>query len=298
VAEPLQPLSQTVMQSNVASLDSKTDSQTKVFCILSDERVFRSKSPVMFSTVFKRTGLNALYVPFRVEAEQIGWAIKSLRVLNIAGANVTIPYKETVIPYLDVLSEGAQIIGSINTITCIGEVLKGYNTNAIGLMNALEEAEYEPAGKPALVFGTGGAARAVVFMLKWLNAEPIFVTGRSPEKIRQLVSRLGGEAVALDTVFDQPVSASIVVNATSVSSYNESPELSARIGRLNVPGCELMLDLNYGRSKNFWQDMARARKLRFMDGLPSLAYQARYTFKLWTGVVVDPGEFIKALATA
>jgi len=286
------------MNRNVASLDSKTDSQTKVFCILSDERVFRSKSPVMFSTVFERTGINAQYVPFRVEVEQIGWAIKSLRVLNIAGANVTIPYKEAVIPYLDVLSEGAQIIGSINTITCVGDVLKGYNTNAIGLMNALEEAGYEPAAKPALVFGTGGAARAVVFMLKWLNAEPIFVTGRSPEKVKQLVSRLGGEALALDTVFDRPVSANIVVNATSVSGYEESPELSARVGRLEVPDCELMLDLNYGRSKNFWQDMARARNVRFMDGLPSLAYQARYTFKLWTGVVVEPEEFITALAAA
>lgn len=286
------------MKNYAAIRNSKTDIPTKVFCILSDERVFRSKSPVMFSTVFKRVGINALYVPFRVETEQIGWAIKSLRVLNIAGANVTVPYKETVIPYLDVLSEGAQIIGSINTITCVAEVLKGYNTNAIGLMNALEEAGYDPAGKPALVFGTGGAARAVVFMLKWLNAEPIFVTGRSPEKIRQLVSRLGGEAVALDAVFDQPVSANIVVNATSVSGYEESPELSARVGRLNVPGCELVLDLNYGRSKNFWQDMARARNVRFMDGLPSLAYQARYTFTLWTGAVLDPEEFIKALATA
>ena len=97
------------MKSNVASLNSKTDSQTKVFCILSDERVFRSKSPGMFSTVFKRTGLNALYVPFRVEAEQIGWAIKSLRVLNIAGANVTVSRLAHGVPIggeLDYLDEG------------------------------------------------------------------------------------------------------------------------------------------------------------------------------------------------
>jgi shikimate dehydrogenase len=193
----------------------------------------------------------------------------------MAGANVTVPYKEAVIQYLDVLSEGAQIIGSINTITIKGNELKGYNTNAVGFMNALEEAGFDAAGKSALVFGTGGAARAVVFMLNWLNADPIFVAGRDVEKTRQLVERIGGEAIALDALPGQSISASLVVNATSVSSNDESAELSALVGRLQVPNCELILDLNYGRRQNFWQDRARTKNIRFMDGLPSLAYQAR-----------------------
>ena len=150
----------------------------KVFCILSDERVYSSKSPVMFSRVLQRVGIQAAYVPFKVNPKNLGLALQSLKVLNISGANVTVPFKEKVIPHLDVLSEGANIIGAINTIVCNGDSLKGYNTNAIGFMDALNDADFEVAGKSALVFGTGGAAKAVVFMLNWLRAATIRVAGR------------------------------------------------------------------------------------------------------------------------
>ena len=156
--------------------------QCKVYCILGDERVFNSKSPEMFTAVFQRVGLKGVYVPFMTNLENIGESLASIRVLNIAGANITVPYKECVIPFLDVLSEGAKIIGAINTIAWEGDVLKGYNTNAIGFMDTLNDAGFEVAGKSAVVFGTGGAAKAVVFMLNWLRAGTIRVAGRSPEK--------------------------------------------------------------------------------------------------------------------
>ena len=80
----------------------------KVFCILSDERAAQSKSPIMFSRVLKRQGINGTYVPFVVKPQDLGQAVHSIRVLHMAGANITVPYKEAVIPLLDVLSEGAQ----------------------------------------------------------------------------------------------------------------------------------------------------------------------------------------------
>jgi len=267
----------------------------KVFCILSDERAFRSRSPAMFSAVLKRVGINGVYVPFMVEPENIGWAIKSLRVLNMAGANITIPYKELVIPHLDTLSEGATIIGAINTIVRSGKTLKGYNTNAIGFMDALAEAAFEPTGKSAVVFGTGGAAKAAVFILNWLRADSVIVAGRSQEKIAQVVNKIGGRGRLIASLGKDPLSAHIVVNATSVSSREESPELAELVGGLQLPNCELVFDLNYGRADNFWEALARSRGIRFMDGLPALAYQARRSFALWTGVQVPPGEFLKAL---
>jgi shikimate dehydrogenase len=267
----------------------------KVFCILGDKRIFRSKSPTMFNTVLKRIGMNGIYVPFGVEPEQIGKAVQSLKVLNIAGANVTVPYKESVIPHLDVLSEGANIIGAINTIVFDGDIIKGYNTNAIGFMDALNKINFDVAGKSALVFGTGGAAKAVVFILNWLRATPTFITGRNEEKVRQMVNRFSVEAKPLETLADQPIPANIVVNATTVSSPDESPELASLINRLEVPGCELVIDLNYDRPQNFWQDMAEDRGIQFMDGFPILAYQAIRTLELWTKVKVGPEEFINAL---
>jgi shikimate dehydrogenase len=267
----------------------------KVFCILSDERVYGSKSPAMFSRVLQRIGMQGVYIPFKIDPQHLGQALQSLRILHIAGANITVPYKERVIPYLDELSEGANIIGAINTIVCAGDTLKGYNTNAIGFMDALNDAEFEIAGKSALVFGTGGAAKAVVFMLNWLRAGAIRVAGRNPDKTAEIANRFEGEACSIDELLEQAVAADIVVNATSVSSPREAPQLAARVQKLQVPGCQLVIDLNYGRSQNFWRDMARRNGIRFMDGLPALAYQARRTLALWTKVQVAPGEFLNAL---
>jgi shikimate dehydrogenase len=267
----------------------------KVFCILSDERVYSSKSPAMFSRVLQRVGIQAAYVPFKVEPQNVGHALQSLKTLNIAGANVTVPYKEKVIPHLDVLSEGANIIGAINTIVCDGDGLKGYNTNAIGFMDALNDAGFEVAGKSAVVFGTGGAAKAVVFMLNWLRAESIRVAGRNPEKTAAVAERFKVEGCSIDELVGRPLVADIVVNATSVSSPQEAPELATLAQKLQLQGCRLVMDLNYGRSQNFWQDMARCRGIHFIDGLPALAYQARRTFALWTKIQVDPAEFLSAL---
>jgi shikimate dehydrogenase len=267
----------------------------KTFCILGDERAFRSKSPVIFTTVLKRVGIRGVYVPFKVDKGQIGPAMQSLRVLNIDGANLAVPYKETVIPHLDILSEGANIIGAVNTVVRNEKTLKGYNTNAIGFMDTLEEIGFDVAGKTAVVFGTGGIAKAVVFILNWLRAESILVAGRDENSISGIVNKIGGVSKPLQTFNDAPVSANIVVNATSASSPDESPELAALVDRLDIRDCEILMDVNYGREVNFWESKAREKGIRFLDGLSVLAHQARRSFSLWTRIDVEVEEFRKAL---
>lgn len=267
----------------------------KVFCILSDERVFRSKSPAMFSAIFKRVGIKGVYAPFKVYPDKIGAAMQSLRILNIDGANVTVPYKELVLPHMDILSEGANIIGAINTIVRNGDQLKGYNTNAIGFMDAMEEVGFDISGKTALVLGTGGAAKAVTFIFNWLRSKKTVIAGRDKEEAKAMGLRFSAEAKVLETIKDEPIYADIVVNATSVSSPEESPELAKLVADLQLPDCELLVDLNYGRRNNFWQEMAKKKGIRFMDGLSTLAHQARRCFALWTKIDVEAAEFLKAL---
>ena len=269
----------------------------QVYCILGDERALRSKSPVIFSAVIEKLGIKGAYVPFKVAPGQIGKALDSMRILNIAGANITVPYKEAVVPHLDILSEGANIIGAINTIVRNGDILKGYNTNAIGLMDALNDARFDVENKSALVFGTGGAARAVVFVLNWLRTHSIIVAGRNENKTMQMVSRFGGEAKAFKSLPEQPINVDLIVNATSVSSPDESIEMATLLESIKVKGCELVLDLNYGRRQNMWQDMAKRNNIAFMDGLSTLACQARRTFALWTGLQVPAQEFLKVIQT-
>jgi len=267
----------------------------RVFCIFSDDRVFHSKSPEMFSAVLKQVGIKGEYVPFKVDKDMVGKAVESIRVLNIEGANVTVPYKELVIPYLDILSEGANIIGSINTIVRKGKTLKGYNTNAIGFMDALNSAGFDITGKRALVFGTGGVARAVVFILNWLRAESIHIAGRNMGKALEIGKRLGGETVQMDAIQERAPAVDLVINATSVSSPEESSELAELVRNLPLTDCQMIYDLNYGRAVNFWQETAQLQKIPFMDGLSALAYQAKRTFALWTGVQVPAEIFLKTL---
>ena len=276
-------------------LDATLAFQTKVFCIISDQRVFRSRSPAIFTTVLGRTGIKGAYVPFMVQDGNIGKALESLRVLNIAGANITAPFKEKVLPHLDVLSEGANIIGAVNTIVCKGGQLKGYNTNAIGIMDALNEVNFDIAGKKALVIGTGGSARAVVFILNWLRAESVVVAGRDNQKTCRLAGHFHCTPRSLKDLAEFPIDVDLIVNATSISSRDESSELTGIVEGLQSNGCQLVFDLNYGHRENIWQSMAEKSKIRFMDGLSALAYQARRTFLLWTGQEVPQAEFLKAL---
>jgi len=250
----------------------------------------------MFSAALQSAGIKGAYVPLMVAPENIGDAVRSIRTLNIAGANVTVPYKEKVIPYLDEFSEGARIVGSINTIVRDGDMLKGYNTNAIGFMDTLGQAGFDPAGKSAIVFGSGGVARAVVFMLNWLRSASVLITGRNEERVGHIANCIGGEPKPLDSLADGPVSANIVINATSVSSDDEAPDLAELVKNLELRDCELLIDLNYGRAQSFWQDMAISGDIPFIDGYPSLVNQARRTFSLWTGADVRAEVFLKAIS--
>ena len=277
-------------------LDATYEYQTKVFCLISDQRVFQSKSPEMFTTVIGRTGIKGAYVPFMVDADNIGRALESLRVLNIAGADISAPFKETVLPHLDILSEGANIIGAVSTIVCKEDGrLKGYNTNAIGIMDALNAVNFDIAGKKALVIGTGGSARAVVFILNWLRAASVVVAGRDNKKTCRLAGHFSCTPRSLKDLADFPVNVDIIVNATPISGGDESSELTGIVGSMKSNGCQLVFDLNYGHRENIWQSLADKSGTRFLDGLSALAYQARRTFLLWTGQEVPQEEFLMAL---
>ena len=163
-------------------------------------------------------------------------------------------------------------------------------------MDALGSVGFEVAGKNALVFGTGGAARTVVFILNWLRAQSITLAGRDLGRAAKITDQFGGRPIHLEQVAQKQLSADVVINATAVSSPGEAPELDRLVQTLQLSDCRLVFDLNYGREDNFWKAFSDSIQSRFMDGLPALAYQARRTFALWTGVQVDPNEFVQALA--
>ncbi len=278
-----------------AVLSARFDAAVPVFGILGDGRIHRSRSPAMFSRILARVGLNGVCVPFQVAPEDLDAAVASLRILHLAGAKIEAPYQEKVAACLDVLSEGANIVGAVNTVVRRKTILKGYNTNAIGIMETLEARGVEAAGSRAIVFGTGGAARAAVFILTWLRAERVWVAGRNAEAAARLTASLGGTVLDWRDSAPAAAEADLVINATGVSGPDEAPELERVVSALPLGRCRLVLDLNYDRRDNFWRDLAEARGCPFCDGLDTLAREARRSFFLWTGIEVEPEHFMAAL---
>jgi shikimate dehydrogenase len=165
-------------------------------------------------------------------------------------------------------------------------------------MDALEEIQFDPAGKTALILGAGGAAKAAAFVLKWLKADKIFVASRSEAKARQVAVRASGEFLLLDTLLEHDIPTNILINATTASSREESKELADIAEKLQLPKCELIFDLNYGRSQNFWQIKADKNGIKFRDGLLTLIHQAKNSLSLWTGLDIETDAFRKALENA
>ena len=138
--------------------------KTKVCGVIGDP-IEHTMSPVMHNAAFNKLGLDYLYIPFRVRKEELAQAVAGVRALNITGLNVTLPHKVAIIPMLDRLDPLAEKIGAVNTIVNHDGVLRGYNTDAEGFLQALLEHEVEPRGKNVVVLGAGGASRAISYTL-------------------------------------------------------------------------------------------------------------------------------------
>ncbi len=122
-------------------------------------------SPSMHNAAFEHLGIDYCYLPFSVPPDSLKSAVEAIRALNLAGVNVTIPHKESVIPYLDNVSEEASFIGAVNTIVNQDGKLTGYNTDGRGFMRSLSENNILTDNKKVLIVGAGGASRAIGYYL-------------------------------------------------------------------------------------------------------------------------------------
>lgn len=264
--------------------------------IIGDSRVAHSLSPHMHTYVLRRLGLEGSYEAFALEPGQVAGFLKELPARGLQGLNVTVPHKREVIPSLDELDPGARALGAANTIINDDGRLLGYNTDLGGFMDAVSAKGIGMSGKRALVFGAGGAARAVVAGLLELGAGPVSIAARDPQKAAGISPGPGAVAIGLDQTADVFNDAALLVNATSVSAPAESPEMHELVAGLKPgPGLELVMDINYGRADNFWADLARRAGAGFQDGLAMLAAQAARSFSLWTGQKVDAALYMQAL---
>ncbi len=257
--------------------------------------VAHSLSPAIHNAAFADLGMRWTYVPLPVEPGRLPAALDGLVALGFSGANVTMPHKSEAARLCDVVSEDATRLTAVNTLVVEGGELHGHNTDAPGFDRFLRrDAGFDPAGRTAVVFGAGGAARAVALALATGGLATLVVALRDPTKDADLRRALEGLATAVRTIpaGDAPgVAADLVVNATPLGIHGERLPIPA-VG----PG-QLVVDLLYRPSVTPVIADARAAGATAYGGLGLLLHQAALSFELWTGTPA-PLEVMSAAALA
>jgi len=230
----------------------------------------------MHRAAYAALGIDAVYLAFDVPPARLAEAILGARALGIRQLSVSIPHKESVIPFLDAVDETARRIGAVNTIVREGERLVGHNTDWIGAVRALER-ERSLAGARAVVLGAGGAARGVVFGLLERGAH-VVVLNRTPERAVALARALGAAGGgSLEDLARQEFD--VLVNTTSVGlRSDESPAPASAI-----PSRALVMDAVYEPERTRLLRDAEARGARTLCGKWMLVLQAAEQLRLWTG---------------
>ncbi|MDD4600421.1 Shikimate dehydrogenase (NADP(+)) [bioreactor metagenome] len=249
--------------------------------------VEHSISPAIHNSAFAAHGLDYAYLPLPVEPANLAAAIAGIKALSFAGANVTIPFKVDVMPYLDEIDSTARFIGAVNTIVIKNGKSIGYNTDAEGFIKSLQQKAIVIKNRNAVLLGAGGAARAVVCGLIGYGVSQITVLARNRDKAEQFAQSfenptIFGGAWDNDTAKKAMRSCHILINCTPLGMHpmiDNAPPLDWD----NVASNAAVCDLIYNPTTTKFLATAAQSGYRTLNGEGMLVEQAALAFKLWTG---------------
>jgi shikimate dehydrogenase len=256
---------------------------------------------VMIEAAFAHHGLPWRYINMEVTPADLGQAVRGAKALGFRGFNCSLPHKVTVIEHLDGLGESAAVMRAVNCVVRRGEQLIGENTDGKGFLRSLA-AVTDPKGKSVVLFGAGGAARAIAVELALAGIKKLTLVNRSDARGKELFQllrdqlKLDVELVIWNGDYQIPAGTDIVINATSIGLYDAD-------ARLGLDICSLQPDMvaadvigNPPRTR-FIRD-AEERGCRVLDGLGMLVNQGIVAVQYWTGIEPDAAVMRQALERA
>lgn len=280
----------------------RIDGKTQLVGVIGNP-VSHSRSPAMHNAAFAALGMNWAYMPLPVLPEHIGDAVRGLRALGLRGANVTVPHKQAVMPFLDDISDAAQTIGAVNTIIVAPDGrLLGDNTDAAGFAADLAAHDVHPAGAAALVLGAGGSARAIIYALLQEGATRIAIANRTLDKAHALAdffsprypdAEFGAFRLTEDITEIAPMQ-QIIVNCTSLGMTPNVDTMPWDAHVAFTPG-QTVYDLVYNPTETQLLAKARAEGANAIGGIGMLLHQGALAFEKWTGVKPPLDEMRAAL---
>ncbi len=243
-----------------------------------------SLSPVFHNAAFRAVGLDATYALADVPPGDLAVTVAALRAAAVYGANVTVPYKQDVLPFLDALSDEARTLGAVNTIVNDAGRLTGLNTDVPGFAADLRAQGVVVKGQRVVMLGAGGAARGVAAALAGMNVGHLVIANRTPERASAIQRQYPGIVTAIEladrALSDALADTSLLVNATSVGLHGDEMPIDADVLD-RLPSSAVVYDLIYRPTALL--RAARARNLRAIDGLGMLIHQGALSWEAWTG---------------
>ena len=266
----------------------KIDGYTRLAAVVANP-IKHSVSPFIHNSAFEATNTNGVYLAWEVDVAELAETVANIRRYQMYGINLSMPYKEQVIPYLDELSEEARLIGAVNTVVNREGTLIGYNTDGKGFFKSLPS--FKISGKRMVLLGAGGAAKAILSqaILDGVDQISVFVRSASMGKTKPYLEKLQHETgfrVELFALEDRQdlqgsiTHADLLVNATSVGMDGVSQPIPTSIV---LPEKLLVADVIYQPFETPFLKWARSQGNHAVNGLGMLLYQAAEAFQLWTG---------------
>ena len=266
----------------------KIDGYTRLAAVVANP-IKHSISPFIHNSAFEATNTNGVYLAWEVDATELAETVANIRRYQMYGINLSMPYKEQVIAYLDQLSEEACLIGAVNTVVNREGTLIGYNTDGKGFFKSLPS--FKISKKRLVLLGAGGAAKAILAqaILDGVSQISVFVRSSSMEKTRPYLEKIQNatgfrvDLFALEDVQnlqDSITQADLLVNATSVGMDGSSQPIPTSIV---LPEKLLVADVIYQPFETPFLKWAKEQGNEAINGLGMLLYQAAEAFEFWTG---------------
>lgn len=270
------------------------DGKTRVCGIIANP-VEHTLSPVLHNTLAQEMGHNIIYVPFKPEKIGLDMAVKGAFALNILGLNVSVPYKQEVIKSLVAIDPDAKQIGAVNTLVRMEDGYMGYNTDYLGLWRAFQEEGIVLDGQEVIVFGAGGAAKAVVYLCCKKGAKKVYLLNRTLEKAQRLAEEMNQKflwdgvcAMCLADYKSIPYKEHgyLAIQTSSVGMYPNKEQVI--LEDLAWYSCfHTVFDLIYTPAETKFMRFAKAANARAYHGLKMLLYQGVIAYELWNTCMVS-----------
>lgn len=277
----------------------RIDGYTRLAAVVAHP-IKHSISPFIHNAAFEATGVNGVYLAWDIPLEDLEATVANIRRYDMFGVNLSMPYKEAVIPYLDELTPAAQLIGAVNTVINRDGHLIGHNTDGKGFFKSLPS--FKISGKKMVILGAGGAAKAIISqaVLDGVKEVVIFVRPTSIDKTLANFATLlnQGANLAVHSLDDVTLlqakiqEADLLVNATSVGMDGQSSPVPSGV---QLPSQLLVADIIYQPFETPFLKWAREAGNPAVNGLGMLLYQAAEAFELWTGKAMPTEKIWQAL---